>query len=104
VSTTDTVTTTADQKVIVNGTLYLQAASSAYARVIPCFVASGSGATPSNGQAEGIGTWISTERTVTTQGVLIPGAGTWDVGVCLRNSHGGNIQVLSASGLIQVVN
>ncbi len=77
--------------------------------MIPCFVASGSGATPSNGQAEGIGTWMWTERTVTTQGVLIPGAGTWDVGVCLRNGSGGGtiqgtIQVLSASGLIQVVN
>jgi hypothetical protein len=88
----------------VNGTLDLQANPSGYARVIPCFVASGSGGTPSNGQADGIGTWIAAERTVTTQGVLIPGAGTWDVGVCLRNGYGGNIQVLSASGLIQVVN
>ena len=94
----------AGQKVIVSGTLDLQATQNAYARVIPCFVASGSGGTPSNGSAEGIGTWIQTERTVTTQGVLTPGAGTWDVGVCARNGSGGTLQVLSASGLIQVVN
>ena len=104
VSTTDTITTTAGQKVIVSGTLDLQATQNAYARVIPCFVASGSGGTPSNGSADGIGTWIQTERTVTTQGVLTPGAGTWDVGVCARNGSGGTLQVLSASGLIQVVN
>lgn len=104
VSTTDTITTTAGQKVIVSGTLDLQATQNAYARVIPCFVASGSGGTPSNGSADGIGTWIETERTVTTQGVLTPGAGTWDVGVCARNGSGGTLQVLSASGLIQVVN
>jgi hypothetical protein len=105
VSTTDTITTTAGQKVIVSGTLDLQATQNAYARVIPCFVASGSGGTPSNGSADGIGTWIQTERTVTTQGVLTPGAGTWDVGVCARNdSTIVTLQVLSAIGLIQVVN
>ena len=104
VSTTDTITTTAGQKVIVSGTLDLQATQNADARVIPCFVASGSGGTPSNGSAQGIDTWIQTPRTVTTQGVLTPGAGTWDVGVCARNGSGGTLQVLSASGLIQVVN
>ena len=104
VSTTDTITTTAGQKVIISGTLDLQAAPSAYARVVPCFVASGSGAIPSNGSADGIGTWVSSERPVTTQGVLTPGAGTWDVGVCAKNGSGGTLQVLAANGLIQVVN
>jgi hypothetical protein len=106
VSTTDTVTTTAGQKVIISGTLSLEGRLNAYpfVRVIPCFVASGSGGTPSNGSADGIRTWIETEETVTTQGMLTPGAGTWDVGVCVRNEGGGTLHVVDANGLIEVVN